>query len=347
MPNSMPMISRNFTRNGGYSYGFNGQEKSDEISGAGNHNTAEFWEYDTRLGRRWNLDPVKQIFISDYAAFKNSPLLYSDPKGNVPDIILYDQNQGQKPVRYISDAAGPNYITHSYGHWNSSGDGFVQEFSLTPQQQAFQEEMAVRVANIGKPSLSLQRYYGQIDQIGSGIANVLSTLPSLPVGGGAGSGFAGLFSFSAKSLITKQGIAIGLGNAASDFASQYFANGGNNAGNLDKWNYISTIAEFGTGGFKNSIIGSFSSSIISSALDARVGDSKFMSSSLIFGKKEFSTFKRESIIGGSANVLGGFFGEKSRRPTINLYKIFGGELLGNTAGNLIGTAVDQGNPYKK
>jgi hypothetical protein len=40
-----------------YRFGFNGQEKVNEIAGVGNHNTAEFWEYDTRLGRRWNLDP--------------------------------------------------------------------------------------------------------------------------------------------------------------------------------------------------------------------------------------------------------------------------------------------------
>ena len=43
--------------NDGYRFGFNGQEKVDEIAGAGNHTTAEFWEYDTRLGRRWNRDP--------------------------------------------------------------------------------------------------------------------------------------------------------------------------------------------------------------------------------------------------------------------------------------------------
>jgi hypothetical protein len=41
----------------GYRYGFNGQEKSDEIKGSGNSYTAEFWEYDPRLGRRWNMDP--------------------------------------------------------------------------------------------------------------------------------------------------------------------------------------------------------------------------------------------------------------------------------------------------
>jgi hypothetical protein len=40
----------------GYGFAFNGQEKDDEVSGAGNTMTAEFWEYDTRLGRRWNVD---------------------------------------------------------------------------------------------------------------------------------------------------------------------------------------------------------------------------------------------------------------------------------------------------
>lgn len=33
-----------------YSFSFNGQERDDEIAGEGNIITAEFWEYDTRLG---------------------------------------------------------------------------------------------------------------------------------------------------------------------------------------------------------------------------------------------------------------------------------------------------------
>jgi hypothetical protein len=60
---------------GGYRFGFNGQEKSDEISGAGNHTTAQFWEYDPRLGRRWNLDPVPYPWQSSYSAFNNNPII--------------------------------------------------------------------------------------------------------------------------------------------------------------------------------------------------------------------------------------------------------------------------------
>jgi len=65
-----------------YRFGFNGQEKVNEISGMGNHNTAEFWEYDTRLGRRWNLDPVDQISVSNYAVNGNNPIWAYDALGN-------------------------------------------------------------------------------------------------------------------------------------------------------------------------------------------------------------------------------------------------------------------------
>ncbi len=65
-----------------YRYGFNGQEKSDEISGEGNSYTAEFWEYDPRIGRRWNRDPVITIWESPYASFHNNPIAFSDVNGD-------------------------------------------------------------------------------------------------------------------------------------------------------------------------------------------------------------------------------------------------------------------------
>ena len=66
-----------------YRFAFNGQEKIDEIAGAGNHNTAEFWEYDTRTGRRWNIDPMssKYPWQSPYAVFNNNPIFYKDILG--------------------------------------------------------------------------------------------------------------------------------------------------------------------------------------------------------------------------------------------------------------------------
>jgi len=65
-----------------YRFGHNGQEKDAEIfDGA---YTAEFWEYDSRSGRRWENDPMFDENISPYATFDNNPILYSDPSGLKP-----------------------------------------------------------------------------------------------------------------------------------------------------------------------------------------------------------------------------------------------------------------------
>jgi hypothetical protein len=65
-----------------YRYGYNGQEKSLEIDANGNHHTAEFWEVDNRILRRWNLDPVLHEWRSDYSIFGNNPILLNDPNGD-------------------------------------------------------------------------------------------------------------------------------------------------------------------------------------------------------------------------------------------------------------------------
>jgi hypothetical protein len=48
--------------NTGYRYGFNGQERTDELKGAGNHYTAQFWEYDPRLGEKVESRPKTESF---------------------------------------------------------------------------------------------------------------------------------------------------------------------------------------------------------------------------------------------------------------------------------------------
>lgn len=77
-----------------YRYGFGTQEKDDEIYGAGNSYSAEFWQYDPRLGRRWNVDPIVKPWESSYAAFRNNPIFLSDPYG----LDGEDPTCGNKPT---------------------------------------------------------------------------------------------------------------------------------------------------------------------------------------------------------------------------------------------------------
>jgi RHS repeat-associated protein len=79
------MPGRSYSGGIGYRYGFNGQEKDNEVAGNGNISTAKFWEYDSRIGRRWNIDPFDQISISNYACFANNPIRHTDVNGDVVD----------------------------------------------------------------------------------------------------------------------------------------------------------------------------------------------------------------------------------------------------------------------
>ena len=70
-----------------YRYGFGGQEKSNEIKGEGNSYTAQFWEYDPRLVRRWNIDPKSNENQSPYVCFSNNPINNIDINGDIDSTV--------------------------------------------------------------------------------------------------------------------------------------------------------------------------------------------------------------------------------------------------------------------
>ena len=87
----MHCVSNTYSNLGAQKQGFyrhifhyNGQENDNEVSGPGNTTTALFWEYDTRTGRRWNLDPISRDWESSYATFLNCPISADDPDGLEP-----------------------------------------------------------------------------------------------------------------------------------------------------------------------------------------------------------------------------------------------------------------------
>lgn len=92
------------TYNGGFAQAnFNGQRKSLEI---GEHSqTAQYWEYNGDVGRRWNLDPISKHFLSSYSAFGDNPILYKDPSGadfyrDKKGNILWNDKRGKEGSRF-------------------------------------------------------------------------------------------------------------------------------------------------------------------------------------------------------------------------------------------------------
>ncbi|HMT76728.1 MAG TPA: hypothetical protein PKA44_03380 [Saprospiraceae bacterium] len=61
-------------------FGYNGQRKNNEISAEAQ--TAEFWEYNGEVARRWNIDPVIKVWESPYLCYNGNPILIADPNGD-------------------------------------------------------------------------------------------------------------------------------------------------------------------------------------------------------------------------------------------------------------------------
>ena len=91
---------------GGYRYFFNGQEADNEVLGEGVNLTAEFWQYDTRLGRRWNVDPVFKEYESPYACFAGNPVWFADPNGDT--VIVFNNDRITKKLikQYLKEHFG-------------------------------------------------------------------------------------------------------------------------------------------------------------------------------------------------------------------------------------------------
>lgn len=118
-PFGMLLSGRSWEAGSGYRYGFGGQESDDEVNGNNNTYTASYWEYDARLGRRWNVDvmTMTQPGWSSYKAFNNNPLLYIDPTGakEFKDYDEYKQYAKDNGFEALSaDQIG------SQGHWLTS-----------------------------------------------------------------------------------------------------------------------------------------------------------------------------------------------------------------------------------
>ena len=97
-PFGMQMRGRTYQPNGSYRYSINGQEKEKELNE--NITTALYWEYDSRIGRRWNVDPVLKVGESPYSCFSDNPVLRSDPNGDTDST----KNSSGGPGPATSDA---------------------------------------------------------------------------------------------------------------------------------------------------------------------------------------------------------------------------------------------------
>ena len=79
----MHMPGRTLESGGGYRFGFNGQEKIDEIAGSGSRLDFGARIHDARLGKWLSIDPLQGKYpsLSTYNFVANNPIFFIDPDG--------------------------------------------------------------------------------------------------------------------------------------------------------------------------------------------------------------------------------------------------------------------------
>jgi hypothetical protein len=119
----MHMPGRSFS-SGSYRYGFQGQEKDDEIAGFGNSYTTPNWQFDSRLGRRWNLDPLASEAPgwSPYRSFYDNPISFVDPSGFLEDWI---QNDETGEIDWDDDVTSKENTPEGYSYIGESDQDIV------------------------------------------------------------------------------------------------------------------------------------------------------------------------------------------------------------------------------
>ncbi|GIV28892.1 MAG: hypothetical protein KatS3mg027_2706 [Bacteroidia bacterium] len=118
-----------------YRFGFNGQEKDDEVNGNGNSYDFGARIYDSRVGRWSSIDPLasKYSYESPYVFVGNSPIICIDPDGREKIVVTggeYDSDRYKfnfvepaiKQLKVYKVKAGTEQVT-----WAVMNIGYTEE----------------------------------------------------------------------------------------------------------------------------------------------------------------------------------------------------------------------------
>ena len=159
-----------------YRFGFNGQEKDNEIKGVGN--SLDFTEriYDSRLGRFLSLDPLmaKFPYQSPYIFAKNNPIYFVDEKGKSGVAYKTDKvNADCKPIIKVvtnvyiygegaTTEMAKSIQTDAMSNWNNDNKYFNVNIDNTDFEVQF--EINVSVVDIKDVDASLvEGGYGNLN----------------------------------------------------------------------------------------------------------------------------------------------------------------------------------------
>jgi len=117
----------NTVDNDGYRFGYQGQEKDDEITGVtGSHLSFKYRIYDSRTGRFYSPDPLnfKYPYLSSYAFAENSPIAFGELEGLERYFAADGTPMGQigksNQIRVLDEYGVKNFASYYSGKMSNS-----------------------------------------------------------------------------------------------------------------------------------------------------------------------------------------------------------------------------------
>ncbi len=135
-PFGMGMVGRSYSA-GGYRYGFNGKEKSDEVYGEGNVYDYGFRIYDPRIGRFLSVDPLTKEYpwYTPYQFAGNKPIESIDLDG--AEEIHYTMTLNNDGTTKLTYTGAKVYNPKPTGFW-----GFLNWFNINKNRRV--ENMRIK-----------------------------------------------------------------------------------------------------------------------------------------------------------------------------------------------------------
>ena len=135
----MPTVTYYYRK--GYRYGFNGQEKDNEISGTGNSYSFTYRIQDPRLGRFLSVDPLSKNYPwnSSYAFAENDVIRAIDLEGGEKLIVITNLVFGKKQTITLQQAG-------------ALGDGILEITQLANGSSSFRYVAPIKISASGEVS---------------------------------------------------------------------------------------------------------------------------------------------------------------------------------------------------
>ena len=175
-----------------YRYGFQGQEKDDEVKGEGNSYITHFRQLDPRVGRWLSIDPKASSmpWQSPYISMDNNPIMYSDKYGDSIKVEMGTDSGNKALEMFNNTGVGKEYLAKfaaagqtvviggeeitfdKDGEYHLKGVDLVLSDKMTPTGQGYADDGTINPKKYGIHDDRLKINVNLSTKIGEGLRDL-------------------------------------------------------------------------------------------------------------------------------------------------------------------------------